>query len=166
MMVSGVWNVRRYNNSDSLWDIAPIPVDVKGRVHHMADGGVAHCIYGRSRNKDAAWKLVKFLSGEISQRALARSGTSVPVLKKAAFSEDFLAPFDRPPRKNYHIIFDNLQAPRSPRRAPRGYLQHTRDARNILEAVWRNNRTAKEACRMIDQRTNIILSEHYPEDAS
>jgi len=163
MMVSGVWNVRRYNDSDSLWDIAPIPVDVKGRVHHMADGGVAHGIYARSRHKDAAWKLVKFLSDEVSQRALARSGTSVPVLKTAAESEDFLAPFDRPPKKSYHVIFDNLRAPRSPRRAPRGNLQYNWHIRNILDAVWRNNRTPEEACRMIDEKTNAVLTEHYPE---
>lgn len=163
MMVSGIWNVRSYNNSEYLWDITLIPVDKSDRQRHMADGGVAHCIYSGSRHKDEAWKLVKFLSSELSQRELARSGTSVPVLRKAALSEDFLAPFDRPQEASYQLIFKNLVSPRCRRRAPKGYQEYTRKARDILDAVWRNNRTPEEACRMIDEMTDTILAEKYPE---
>ena len=161
MIVSGIWEVRKYNDSDSLWDIAPIPVDRKGRTRHQADGGVAHCIYAGSTKKDAAWKLVKFLSSETSQRTLARSGTSVPVLREVAHSDEFLAPFDRPSRRSLHYVYEVLEAPRTPRRAPKGHLEYTAFATRTLDAVWRNNLSPARACEMIDTETDSILAEHY-----
>jgi multiple sugar transport system substrate-binding protein len=161
MTVAGVWNIRSYNRSEYLWDIAPIPVDVKGRPHWASVGGVAHCIFARTRHPKEAWRLVKFLSSESSQRELARSGTSVPVLKKAAFSDDFLAPFDRQPKSSYHVIFDGFKGPPSPGTYSKGYLEYTRHTQDILDAVWRNDHTPEEACRMIDRETDAILAEQY-----
>ncbi|HUW55109.1 MAG TPA: sugar ABC transporter substrate-binding protein [Planctomycetota bacterium] len=165
MMVSGVWNIRQYNTSEYLWDIAPIPVDVPDRKRTMSGGGVAHCIYRKTRNKKDAWKLVKFLSSDLSQRELGRSGTSVPVLKAAAFSEDFLAPFDCPRKESYNAIWETFKGPRAPGTYSKGYLVYTRHAQNIMDGVWRNNRTPEEACRMIDEKTDEVLREHYPQTA-
>jgi len=161
MTVAGVWNIRSYNRSEHLWDIAPIPADVKGRPHYTSAGGVAHCIYAGTVHPKEAWRLVKFLSSDTSQRELARSGTSVPVLKRAAFSDDFLAPFDRPPKSSYHVIFDIFQGPASPDAYSKGYLEYHRHMEEILDAVWRNDRTPEEACRMIDEKTDAILAEQY-----
>jgi multiple sugar transport system substrate-binding protein len=161
MTVAGVWNIRSYNRSESQWDIARVPVDVKGRPHHAWAAGMGHCIYAQTRYPEKAWRLVKFLSSHTGQRALARSGTSVPVLRSAAFSEDFLAPFDRPPRSSYHVIFDSLSGPPSPGKHSKGYIEYTRKRSNILDSVWRDMRSPEEACRMIDEETDAILAEQY-----
>ena len=108
MTIGGTWNTRRFNRSRTLWNMAGIPTDTKGRSRTTAGGGMGHCIYARTTHPQEAWTLVKFLNSEVSQRGLAKSGMSVPVLKKAALSEDFLAPFDRPPKETYPLIFRNL----------------------------------------------------------
>jgi multiple sugar transport system substrate-binding protein len=161
MTVAGVWNIRSYNRSDCLWDIAPVPVDVKGRPRCASGGGVAHCIYSRTAHPKEAWRLVKFLSSETSQRALARSGTSVPVLIKAAYSDDFLAPYACPPKSSYHVIFDSFTGPSLPNIYARGYMEISRNTRDITDGVWRNDLTPEDACRMIDEKVDAILAEHY-----
>ena len=161
MTISGVWNIRRFNRSKYLWDITSIPTDTRERKRSVVGGGVAHCIYSGTKHPDAAWKLVKFLSDEISQRELARSGTSVPVLKKAAYSEEYLAPFDRPSKQGEKIIFKNLLTVDPVRTYTRGHLEYSEYARNVMQGVWLNVRTPEEACRMIDEKTNQIIAEQY-----
>ena len=161
MIIEGVWEIRNFNRSKSLWDIVPIPTDVKGRVRGSDAAGTGHCIYSRTKAPEAAWRLVKFLSGETSQRALARSGTSVPALKKAAFSQDFLAPYDRPPKASFPLIFKSLESGPFKQRYTKGYLEYEDYARQTLQGVWLGVRTPEEACRMIDDKTNAILAEQY-----
>ncbi len=161
MIIEGVWEIRNFNRSKSLWDISLIPTDVKGRKRGREAAGTGHCIYSRTKVPEAAWKLVKFLSGDVSQRELARSGTSVPALNSAAFSSDFLAPFDRPPKSSYHVIFESLAQGEFQPRYTKGYLEYEDYARQTLQGVWSGVRTPEEACRMIDERTNAILAEQY-----
>jgi multiple sugar transport system substrate-binding protein len=167
MTVEGIWNIRSYCRSDYKWDIAPIPLDIKGRVRRPAGGGVGHSIFARSPHPKEAWRLVKFLSGPVGQRALAKSGTSIPVLKSAAYSKDFLAGYDRPPQSSYHVIFDCF-APTAvdrPRMYAKGYLEYTRHSTAILDEVWRNTITPQAACQKIDEEIDAILAEQYPQTA-
>ena len=161
MAVAGVWCIRRYNASKYLWDIARIPTDVKGRKRSFVGGGVAHCIYSGTRHPAEAYKLVKFLSSERSQKELAKSGTSVPVLKAARHWKEFLEPFDRPPKSSYHVIWESLSGRPRGVRFTKGYLEYSTARRRILEGVWRGNRSPEEACRMIDTETDRIIAEKY-----
>lgn len=161
MTVAGVWNIRSYNRSDCRWDIAPVPTDTRDRKRYAPSGGVGHCISSRTTHPAEAWKLVKFLCSDRGQLALARSGTSVPVLKRAAMSADFLAGFDRPPRSSIPIIFHVFDGPPSPRGFGRGYLEYTRRITEVLDLAWRNQVTPTEACRRIDQRVDAVLADQY-----
>ena len=161
MTVSGVWNIRKFNKSRYLWDMTSIPTDTRDRKRITAGGGMGHCIYAGTKHPKEAWMLVKFLSSEKSQRELAKSGTSVPVLKSAAKSEDFLAPFDRPPKKTYPLIFENLMGEQHVPTHTRGYLEYSEKARDIIHGVWLNRYTPEEACKKIDEVTDKILAEQY-----
>ena len=46
-------------------------------------GGLGYAVNSRSKNKDAAWKLVKYLSGEESNRMQAEARADVPALIRA-----------------------------------------------------------------------------------
>lgn len=162
MTVAGVWNIRSFNRAEHKWDIAPVPLDSKSRTRYASGDGMGHCIYARTQHPQEAWRLVKFLSGEEGQRALARSGTSVPVLKKAALSDDFLAGLAQPPKKSYHVIFDSFEGPASRDANVKGYLEYRRFERDVTDEIWRDLHTAEEGCRLIDEKTNAILSEIYP----
>jgi multiple sugar transport system substrate-binding protein len=161
IIMEGVWEIRNFNRSKNLWDIAMVPVDVKGRQRHNESEGMGHCIYSGTKNPEAAWRLVKFLSGESSQRALARSGTSVPVLKSIAYGEDFLAPFDRPPRSSFHTIFEMVTVKTDPPLFTRGYLDYEDNWRKVLQGVWSSTTTPEEACKKIDAYTDMVLAQEY-----
>lgn len=161
MVIEGAWEIRNYNRSKSMWDIALVPLDRKDSKRTTGGGGVAHCVYSGTKHPDAAWKLVKFLSGDTSQRALGRSGTSIPVLKAAAYSDDFLADFDRPPKSSYPIIYSNLLGGKYVPSYTRGYLEYMKLSRQITGEVWLGVKTPEQACKEIDDETNAILAEQY-----
>lgn len=161
MIIEGAWEFRNYNRAKHLWDIAMVPLQHKTSTRTKAGGGVAHVIYSGAKHPDAAWKLVRFLSGERSQRALGRSGTSIPVLKSAAFSEDFMAPFDRPARSSFNVIWDNLGRSEFVPRFSRGYLEYMKLTRQLMQEVWLGSKTPLEACEIVDKEVNEILREQY-----
>ncbi len=162
MTVAGVWNIRSYNRAEFKWDIAPVPVDMPGRQRWAMGSGMGHSIYARTKHPQEAWRLVRFLSGKEGQAALARSGTSVPVLKSAALSDDFLAGLDQPPKSSYHVIFDSFDGPASPQTDTKGFLEYRRIQVDTVNEIWNNTVSVEEGCRRIDEKTNAVLAEQYP----
>ena len=163
MIIEGVWEIRHFNQSKALWDIASVPLERTDTKRRRVPGGVAHCMYSGTRHPEAAWRLIKFLSGETSQRALARSGTSVPVLRSAAHSDDFLAAFDLPPRSSYNILYDNMKVTEYRPSFIRGYLEFMKESRQLLQQVWLGSLTPLEGCRIMDETLDRIVAEQYGE---
>jgi len=161
MVIEGAWEIRNYNRSKNLWDISLVPLQYKNSRRTTGGGGVAHVIYSGTKSPDAAWRLVRFLSGEISQRALGRSGTSIPVLKSAAYSDDFLADFDRPPKSSYSVIYKNLLGSEFIPTYSRGYLEYMKYSRQKMQEVWLGVTSPLDACKSIDEETDKILAEQY-----
>ncbi len=88
MVYDGSWMIGTYKNIKSFkWDVQVLP---KGKIRACIANGVANAINSRSKNKEAAWKLVKFLSSKEAQIAVAKSGTAIPVLKDVAYSKYYL----------------------------------------------------------------------------
>lgn len=162
MTVAGVWNIRSYNRAEFKWDIAPVPVDIPSRQRWAAGAGMGHSIYARTKHPKEAWRLMKFLSGKDGQAALARSGTSVPVLKSAAFSSDFLAGLDQPPKSSYPVIFDSFKGPATPQTDMKGFLEYRRIQVDTINEIWNNTVSVEEGCRRIDEKTDAVLAEQYP----
>lgn len=163
MIIEGAWEIRNYNRCKNLWDIAKVPLKDKDSKRVLSGGGVAHCVYSGTKHPDEAWRLVKFLSSEKSQRALGRSGTSVPVHRKAAYSEDFLADFDRPPKSSYRVIYENLEGGDFVPQYTRGYLEYMKISRQVMNEVWLGVKTPLEGCREIDEKVNKVMALEYAE---
>jgi multiple sugar transport system substrate-binding protein len=161
MIIEGAWEIRNYNRSKNLWDIAKVPLKDKNSKRVLSGGGVAHCVYSGTKHPEAAWRLVKFLSSEKSQRMLGRSGTSVPVHRKAAYSEDFLADFDRPPRSSHRVIYENLEGGQFVPQYTRGYLEFMKISRQVMAEVFLGVKTAEEGCREIDEKVNKVMAAEY-----
>lgn len=87
MISDGSWRIGTYRQANFRWDIAPLP---KKKIHACIANGVGHAINASTKNKEAAWRLVKFLSDKEAQIALAKSGTSIPIRKSIAYSEYYL----------------------------------------------------------------------------
>lgn len=94
MRIVGRWETPTLAAVKGLnWDVAPLPRN-KARGNTMFIGGWS--IYSKSPNKEAAWKLVQFLTGTEGQKLNAKLGLAIPSRKSIAstpvFMESILPP--------------------------------------------------------------------------
>lgn len=91
--------------TDFDWDVAPLPVykeynddgsiKVSG-VQAGHSGSEAICVSSKSKKKNAAWKFVEYLCGEVGQKTFAEAGFTVPNTMELANSEVFLQSNQKP----------------------------------------------------------------------
>ncbi len=90
----GRWVVPEYARIQAFdWDFAPLP---RGAVRANIILTVAWAISARSAHKEEAWRLVRWLSSEETQREQARLGLAIPSHRGAAESPAFLDPATKP----------------------------------------------------------------------
>ena len=90
----GRWVVPEYRRIREFdWDFAPLP---RGTADSNIILTVSWSISSQSRNKDEAWKLVRWLTNVDGQRAQARLGLAIPSNRAAAESDAFLDPAKKP----------------------------------------------------------------------
>ena len=106
MFLSGLWKTPRFREiRDFEWDAAMIPRDSLGHL----DYGISGSAYGlskASRNKETAWKFIRFVSGDYGIRLLAESGLSQPALMQIANSPAFL---DQKDPKNKKLLLEAMK---------------------------------------------------------
>lgn len=151
MFLSSRREVPTFRTIDDFdWDVAAFPrIAEPASVLHsdaycLADGGRA----------DAAWRFVEFAAGEPGQRILARSGRTVPSLRRVARSADFLAP-DRPPRSS-RIFLDAVPTVRSLPVA--STWPEIEDAASLaIKRAYYTELTVDEALERLDRETTPLL---------
>jgi ABC-type glycerol-3-phosphate transport system substrate-binding protein len=90
------------------WDVLPMPAGPSGQV--TQHGGTGLAVSKDSRQADAARKFVRFYASEKGAALAAAGGRNVPVYRKMAFGEDFLAL--RPP-ENIRVFAETMEAGQS-----------------------------------------------------
>ena len=156
MYISGPWNISEFKkwmtgNLKDKWMTAPLPgpdADTKGV---SLAGGSSLVISKKSRNKDAAWKLIEFLSKPETQIEFYHLVNDLPAVKEAwkdsslsnnpymkAFYEQFNYVIATPKIPEWEqIVFSKLQ--------------------QYVELAARNVLTVKEALKRLDDDVNVIL---------
>jgi multiple sugar transport system substrate-binding protein len=97
MFISGSWCAELQLEKDKVtfpYDVAPLP---KGKKRVSFFGGAAYAVMSRSKNKDAAWELVKWMTGPEYQRRGAINSQIIPSRRSVAESGAYLG-LNRPPR--------------------------------------------------------------------
>ena len=90
MILHGFWKTPRFREIlDFPWDVALLPKNPAGHRNYVLSGS-SYGIPRTSRNKQAAWKFVKYISAEEGAEALAADGLVQPSLEKLAQSATFL----------------------------------------------------------------------------
>lgn len=85
MYVSGAWSVQSLKDEKIDFGVAPLPSFQKDKKSVSVVNSSGMSIYNKSKNKDAAWKFIKFYTSEEANKM--RIGTDLPVLKNVAESE-------------------------------------------------------------------------------
>jgi multiple sugar transport system substrate-binding protein len=106
MCTYGRWMCMQFKDIKSFdWDIQVLPKKEKRSSTLFT---VAYSIAKDSKNPEAAWRLVKFLTGPVGQKATAMSGQAIPSMKSIAASDDFLAAPAVPQKINAQVFLDSI----------------------------------------------------------
>lgn len=151
MSSEGSWMLRSFSRIDGFqWDVAPMP---KGKLDVANVNGLGNALYAGSKQKEAAWKLLRFLSSQAYQEALATSGTSIPALRSVATSPIYLD--GKPSGKT--IFLKQLETGRVLDFSP-GFSKWDDAVRRQLELVWLGKKTVPDALKQATADVDAILA--------
>lgn len=105
MVYQGSWLQSSLVDATFDWDIAVAPTFGEKKVYCAQS--VGNSILASSKNQDAAWELLKYMSGTEGQTIMAQSNDSIPVLKSVA-EDVYLKETGKP--ANRKAIFDEAVA--------------------------------------------------------
>ncbi len=156
----GRWKVPTYRLITKFdWDFAPLPHEA-GKPPVNGILSTAWSIAAGSKNKDAAWRFIRFVSSPRGQALLCGPGLAIPVLRSVAHSEVFSDPAAKPENDAVYIrMAENariLEWPADP--------QFLSSFRIRLEGVYKSgNRTVADAMEAVERDwTRLSESFEYP----
>lgn len=89
MFLSGVWETPGLRNYNFDWDVAMFPKGPHGD-RAFGSGGSGYAILKSSKNKQAAWEVVKALTSAVGQAKLAKRGLAQPSRMSVAEGESWV----------------------------------------------------------------------------
>jgi len=153
MLLSGIWKVPMFRQSKELkWDVVQAP-HVPGVSRAVVGGSSGYGIISKSQHKDAAWKLIAFLSSPEGQSQFAATGLIQPARKKVAESSAFLDGKDPQNKKFLLSAVDYaVDDPMSTnwREVKQGIIVPE------LDKVWNGTETAQQAV----DKLMVVLQKH------
>ncbi|NLG83416.1 MAG: sugar ABC transporter substrate-binding protein [Firmicutes bacterium] len=103
MNMTGFWAINGLLKSGIEWDVAWMP---KGERQVTTMFGACWAMTKDARNKNAAWKVLKFFAGPEYAKILAEAGHDIPSIIKVAYSPTFLNRKNGPSEKTLRTIID------------------------------------------------------------
>lgn len=159
MITEGSWRLRYFRQIENFeWDVAPMP---RGPARQITSvNGLANVVWSGSDNPNLAWDLVRFLSSEPCQIALAEGGTSIPALRSVAESEVFLDPTLAP--DHIRVFLDGIDTGHPLNFTPR-YHEWDEAVQRQLELAFRGEATVEEALAAAQEDVQELLDEGWEE---
>jgi multiple sugar transport system substrate-binding protein len=141
-----------YHAASVDWDVAPLP---RGKQHANRTASSGHAICAETKHPEAAWQLVKFLSGATAQREFAASGLSVPSMRSVATSSLFLSPDIKP--KSDMVFLDMLQYASSDQ-VTRDYFTVVSAIESVMGQLWSGQQPAATVAQAANRTISGILA--------
>ena len=132
-----------------LWDVAPLPRNVE-RINLA--GGAGFVLSHRSQQKEAAWTLLRFLSGPKAQAILAQSGVITPARRSVREDNIFL----RQQRYSAGVFVSETELGRPVPNFP-GVTEMERVIDAGLKPLWRGERPAADILRDLAPRVAAAI---------
>lgn len=157
-MVTSICVYTNFNKATFEWDIAHLPRGTR-RVTRTASAG--HSMTAASKNKDAAWEVLKFLGSKPAYEHWAKLGLTIPTFKEVAASPLVLNP--NTPPKSAKIAQDAFAYARpEPIAGDWGNVQA--EIGRAMNRVYASETDAKSALSAIVQVVESLLAK-VPEGA-
>lgn len=96
--------IRRANPANTTWDIAPLP---RFKQPVVGFGGSGVSLLSGSKQKDAAWELLRFMVDEEYNRLQFKMGLDTPARNSVLGSAEFVG--EAPPPKSRRVLADSMQ---------------------------------------------------------
>ena len=161
MHVDGRWMVPRYRRLAFDWDVAPIPVPVRGAASIARSGSVGLAISSRTRHPKEAFAVVEYLAGPRGQEKLTRTGFQLPNQRTLATTNVFLQPAERPAQAQVFVAAAEKSRPGPVTETPNGFWHDVFAA--YADEVWRGERRAADLFPVIAPRIDQALDAAYQE---
>ncbi|MEW5693135.1 MAG: sugar ABC transporter substrate-binding protein [Candidatus Hydrogenedentota bacterium] len=156
MCTYGRWMCMQFKDiKDFDWDVAVLPSKNKRFATLFT---VAYSIAKTSKHPDEAWRLVKYLTGPVGQKATARSGHAIPSIKSIASSDDFINAPALPQKINARVFLDSIEYS-APTPTNVKWTRIDEKLGKQLQYVWENKKGAKEAIIALQKEAQAILDE-------
>jgi len=155
LYVSGPWNIGEFDRRlpaelANRWTTAPLPAPDDAYPGVSLAGGASLAVARGSPRKDAAWKLVEFLSEPAQQVRFFRLTGDLPA-RKAAWADENL-----PRRPHAHAFWIQLQSVRSTPKIPEWERVASRIAQ-YSEAAIRGGMAVDAALARLDADVDGVL---------
>lgn len=139
------------------WDTVWMPVKDLSEPRNYTIGTEAWGIYRQSDNVDAAWEVLKWISGAGGSRVLAGMGGAIPAVKSVARSPDFLDQ-GPPSREGNGWWIESMKHAVRPPRDPR-WSKIDQLMTQVLKLGWDGQRPFKDLVVELKPRIDAILQE-------
>lgn len=103
MFYAGYWDIGYHKNNKFTWDAAMLPSGPAGRFVRTGTGGYA--IPAASKNKEEAWKLLKYLASYEAMVAIGETGVAIPAHRQAALHPSVIGGYPN----NRRVFVESLQ---------------------------------------------------------
>ncbi len=156
MCTYGRWMCMQFKDIKEFdWDVQVLP---RGPERVSTLFTVCYSIARSSKHPEEAWRLVKFLTGPVGQKATARSGHAIPSMRSIAESPDFLEAPAVPQKINTRVFLDAVDYA-VPTPTNRKWSRIQEILSRELQFVWEGKKKAKEVLAATQDELQAILDE-------
>lgn len=151
MLAGRTYMLVEFSNIDDFdWDVALIP---KGKIRYsrLAVGG--NCISATTKHPEAAFKFVKFFSGQIGSDICGRTRNCVPAHKEIAHSDAF----SYSPPANHKILLDSLDDAVIENYGLSVWVEFKQKARDIFDQIVFGEKSIEEGLALLETTGNNLL---------
>ncbi|MBE3576602.1 MAG: sugar ABC transporter substrate-binding protein [Limnochordales bacterium] len=152
MFYAGYWDIGYHKGNNFIWDAAMLPSGPAGRYVRTGTGGYA--IPAGSKNKEEAWKLLKYLASYEAMVAIGETGVAIPAHLQAALHPSVIGGYP----KNRRVFVESLQFGRiDPVTTVWNEMNAALD--KALAPVWAGREDAQHALSAVEPTINALLKQ-------
>ncbi|HHT67467.1 MAG TPA: extracellular solute-binding protein [Erysipelotrichaceae bacterium] len=102
-------NVTSFRELSFDWDICPVPAFEVNPGANAWSGSVGYSVYNKSKNIEAAWKLVEYIASREGQELLSATGFQIPCYPDLGYDERYLTREKENKPKNVEVFLSSAE---------------------------------------------------------
>lgn len=154
MCAYGRWMCLNFKQiKDFKWNVAPLPREKNSSTVLLT---VGYAISSRSKQPNAAWQLIKYLTGMEGQSQVADSGLAVPSRRSVAQSAHFLRAVSLPQTLNHRTFLESLEGIRFPP-SPAEWPQMEEEIKTALNLIFRQKKSVRDSLLNLHKKFETIF---------